>query len=114
MPRISTEGTTEEEIEEWLGRLEEEGALPSDYETFQRILKGELQMPDGSTVNYNESQIEALWDAKGVDLTLADIYIHGLNIKYPWGTERRYGIQGMPGLWGWNSVMQIMEAETET
>jgi hypothetical protein len=113
MPRISTEGTTDEEIEEWLGRLEETEALPSDYETFQRMLKGELQMPDGSTVNYNENQVDALWAAKGVEQNLADMGIHGINIHYPWGVERRYGVQGMSGLWGWESVQTIIAGEQE-
>jgi len=111
MPRISTEGTTDEEIAEWLGRLEENDLLPSDYGTFQKMLKGELDMPDGSKVNYNDAQIEALWAGKGIEQDFADSGIRGINIKYPWGTERRYGIQGLQGLFGWERVQEIMSAE---
>ena len=111
MPRISTEGTTDEEIEEWLGRLEETDALPSDYETFQKMLKGELQMPDGNYFTYNEAQIDALWAAKGIEQDYAEAGIYGVNIHYPWGVERRYGIQGMSGLWGWETVQEVMEEE---
>jgi len=37
--------------------------------------------------------------------------IHGVTIHYPWGVEVRYGIQGLPGLWGLDKVREIMEEE---
>ena len=111
MPRTRGTPATEEEYEEWLGRLEEEEALPDDYDTFQKMLRGELDMPDGSRINYNDAQIDKLWELKGVEADLSEHGIHGINVRYPWGVERRYGIQGMSGLWGWDSVQTIREDE---
>ena len=104
MPRARSSPATQEEYEEWLGRLEEEEPLPSEWDLFQSTLRAELY-------NYNDAQIEKLWELKGVEQNYAEHGIHGLNIEYPWGTERRYGIQGLPGLWGWARVQEIMAEE---
>ena len=109
MPRVRGEPASQEEYEEWLGRLEEEEALPYDYDTFQKMLKGELDMPDGSRINYNDSQIDKLWEMKGVEANLDELGIHGVNITYPWGNERRYGIEGLQGLFGWETVQNFIE-----
>lgn len=111
MPRVKQGETADEEIEEWLGRLEEEELLPTDYDTFARMLKGELRMPDGSNLDYTDNQIDALWKAKGSEELYSEHGIHGLNIQYPWGTERRYGIQGLQGLFGWERVQEIGREE---
>ena len=111
MPRVRSSPATQEEYEEWLGRLEEEEPLPEDYDTFQRMLRGELQMPDGSLLSYTDAQIAKLWEMKGTEVDYAEHGIKGINIKYPWGVERRYGIQGLSGLFGWERVQEIRGEE---
>lgn len=104
MPQISTEGTTDEEIEEWLGRLEETELLPSEYNLFQSTLKGELY-------GFSDRQIEVLWAAKGVEADYAEHGIRSLIVRYPWGSEIRYGIQGMSGLWGFKTIQELRSGE---
>lgn len=104
MPRARTTPATQEEYEEWLGRLEEEEPLPDQFDLFQSTLRGELY-------GYSDAQIEKLWELKGVEETYAEHGIRGVNVTYPWGTERRYGIQGMSGLFGWQSVQNIRSGE---
>lgn len=94
----------QEEYEEWLGRLDIPIEAQADKETLRTYLRDELG------ITY-DSQVDALWDATGIHTELEDMGIRGVTIEYPWGTERRYGIQGLPGLWGWDTVRQIMEAE---
>lgn len=111
MPRVKGQPASQEEYEEWLGRLEEEEALPSDYDDFVRTLRGQLQMPDGSLLDYNDTQIDKLWEMKGVEGEYSEHGIRGINIQYPWGSERRYGIQGLQGLFGWERVQEIGRSE---
>ncbi len=111
MVRVRGVQASQEEYEEWLGRLEEEEPLPDDYDTFQRMLKGELNMADGSKINYNDAQIQKLWELKGTEADYSEHGVKGINIRYPWGVERRYGIQGMQGLFGYERLMEIKEAE---
>jgi hypothetical protein len=59
------------------------------------------------------ARVEALWSAIGTSDTLADFGIHAVTVRYPWGAELRYGVQGLPGLWGWTVVQEIMSAEGE-
>ena len=56
-------------------------------------------------------QIEALWGATGVKDLYSEHGVRAVLVTYPWGQELRYGVQGMPGLWGWESVQEIMEGE---
>jgi hypothetical protein len=76
----------------------------TDIETMKEYLRDEF----GIT---GIDQVEALWSATGMKANLAEHGIRGIAIVYPWGTETRYGIQGMPGLWGWAAVQQIMTGE---
>ena len=92
------------EFEEWLRAVEipvEDTATRRLYLTY---LEEEIGIKGGS-----------LDIAAGVyerDLIrLAEHGIRGIIIEYPWGRQIRYGIQGMPGLWGWASVQRIREAE---
>jgi hypothetical protein len=101
---LAAERDKQEEYEEWLGRMDIPIERQTDIETFRNYLKEEL----GIT---GDAQVEALWSGVETQTDLADLGIHGVNIEYPWGTERRYGIQGMPGLWGWAAVQQVREAE---
>jgi len=106
MPRARGSPATQEEYEEWLGRVEEKEELSDQWDLFQSTLRSELY-------DYNDAQIEKLWELKGVKQDYAEHGIYGINIEYPWGTERRYGVQGMPGLWGWERVQEIMAEEVE-
>jgi hypothetical protein len=111
MPRATTRQATDEEYEEWLGRLEEEEPLPDDYDSFVRMLRGELQMADGSRLDYNDTQIDKLWELKG---NKADYEEHGISsvvVHYAWGNELRFGVQGLQGLFGWQRVQEIRSEE---
>lgn len=101
--------TPEEEIAEWLGRLEEEESLPDEITEFKRVLTDELMSVTGEP--HTEAQIEALWNAKGVEVSFEEHGIRAVTVRYPWGAELRYGIQGVAGLWGWESVQAIRSAE---
>jgi len=94
----------QEEYEEWLGRLDIPIEAQADKETLRTYLRDELG------ITY-DAQVDALWEATGIHADLEAMGIRGVTIEYPWGTERRYGIQGLPGLWGWETVREIMEAE---
>lgn len=111
MPRTRGTPATQEEYEEWLGRLEEEAPLPDDYETFVKVLSGELRMPDGSTLNYNDAQIETLWELKQGDVEYDEHGVTAVLVRYPWGAEMRYGIQGLSGLFGWERLQEIRAEE---
>ncbi len=113
MPRVRGTPATQEEYEEWLGRLEEEEPLPDDFEEFQKMLRGQLQMPDGSYLDYNTAQIDALWKVKGIEQDYSEYGIRGINIRYPWGVERRYGIEGERGLFGWERMQAIFAIRKE-
>jgi hypothetical protein len=104
MPRVSSRQATQEEYEEWLGRLEEEEPLPDQWDLFQATLKGELY-------GFNDTQIEKLWELKGVEADYAEHGIRSLIVKYPWGSEIRYGIQGMSGLWGFDTIQELRSGE---
>ena len=96
----------EERYQEWLDRMEIPVEETGDIETFKDYLRDEFEMT-------NPAQVEALWSALDLSDTLADFGIHGVTIRYPWGAELRYGIQGLSGLWGWQAVLEVMSAEGE-
>lgn len=111
MPRARGVPASQEEYEEWLGRLEEEEPLPDEYDNFVRTLRGQLQMPDGTRLDYNDAQIEKLWEMKNTEADYSMHGIRGINVHYPWGVERRYGIQGLQGLFGWTRVQEVRSEE---
>jgi len=57
------------------------------------------------------TRVEALWGATETESTLAEAGIRAVRIEYPWGWQVRFGVQGMPGLWGWESIRTIMIEE---
>ena len=97
---------SEERYQEWLDRLEIPIEETATLDTFKDYLRDEFGFE-------KDTQVMALWGAMDKKLDLADFGIHPLTITYPWGKELRYGVQGMPGLWGWESVQIIVEAESE-
>ena len=96
--------TPEEDLIAWLERCE----VPLDQQRnlgdFQKYLADELGITE-------DTQVSALWSVIDVSPTLAEHGIHAVTVTYPWGKELRYGIQGMPGLWGYASVQKIREEE---
>jgi hypothetical protein len=94
----------EEQYEEWLGRLDIPIEAQRDIETLRGYLRDEL----GITT---DAQVEALWSATGVTAEYGEYGIRQVRVDYPWGVEVRYGIQGMPGLWGWAAVQQLRAGE---
>lgn len=103
-PAIRTSSVSDEEYEEWLGRLEEEEMLPDEYNLFQETLKSELY-------GYNDAQIDALWEHKQTFDVYAEHGIQPLGTREDWGYYQRYAVQGMIGLWGYDSIQQIREEE---
>jgi hypothetical protein len=103
-PKYSSAKASQEEYEEWLGRIEEEEPLSEDRELFQETLRSELY-------GLNDEQIEALWGVKQLQTDYSEHGIRALIVRYPWGSEIRYGIQGVSGLWGWESVQAFREEE---
>lgn len=96
--------TSEEEIAEWLGRLEEEESLPEEITEFRDTLSSELY-------GYNDNQVDALWSAKQDETSYEEHGIRAVIVRYPWGSQVRYGIQGMSGLWGFESAQAVREGE---
>jgi len=97
---------TAEEYGETLVRLDIPIENTVDIKTFKTYLAEEL----GIT---NLDFQEALWSEVEFKDKYTEAGIHGVTITYPWGKEVRYGVQGLPGLWGWESVQIILEAEEE-
>jgi len=96
--------TPEEDILGLLDRLESDYTQARTLEECRNMLKAEL--------GYDRPVLaEAIWSALPTKTTQAEMGIRGVNVKYPWGWEHRYGIQGIPGLWGWAAVSELMEAE---
>jgi hypothetical protein len=94
----------EERYQEWLDRLEIPVENQVDIETLKSYLKDEF----GIT---GDAQVEALWSATEVSADYAEHGIRAVTITYPWGRELRYGVQGMPGLWGWERVQEVRAGE---
>ena len=93
-----------EQYEEWLGRLDIPIEAQRDIETLRGYLKDELGI-------IGDAQVDALWGVTGVTESYAERGIKQVRIDYPWGVAVRYGVQGMPGLWGWARVQEIRAAE---
>jgi len=95
---------TEESYEDTLVRLDIPIDAQSDKRTFLKYLEEEL----GIT---NPDFAEVMWGSVEPVTSLAEHGIHGVTITYTWGREVRYGVQGMPGLWSWESVQAIRAGE---
>jgi len=104
MPRATGWKPAEQDYEEWLGRLDIPLEEETDIETFKRYLADEIGI-------IGDAQIEALWSAVGRETSYAEHGIRAIRIEYPWGVEVRYGVQGLPGLWGWESIQTMREEE---
>lgn len=98
--------TPEEDIADFLARLETEERAPDDPERFKIWLKAQLG-------DYSDAQHDALWEAVHVEIEQLEMGIVPVIVTYPWGEELRFGVQGLPGLWGWEQVQEIMAEEGE-
>lgn len=96
----------DERYQEWLERMEIPIENTTNIEIFKDYLRDEFGITD-------DPRITALWEAVDKTELLSEHGITPIMITYPWGRELRYGVQGMPGLWGWESVQEIMAEETE-
>ena len=92
------------EFEEWLRAVEIPVEDTATRERYLTYLEEELGLRGGSL------DIARYTYERDV-VSLPEHGIRAIPIKYPWGKTVRYGIQGMPGLWGWASVQRIREAE---
>jgi hypothetical protein len=95
---------TSEEYGDTLVRLDIPVEDQVDKERFIIYLSEEL----GIT---NPDFQESLWAETDRVSRMAYYGIKGTPVKYPWGVEVRYGVQGMPGLWSLKSVQEIGEEE---
>ena len=98
--------TPEEDLVAWLERTEE--ALGYD-ETIDALQRGLMETLGISS----NAQLDGLRHAAGLEDTLADHGIHAVLVEYSWGRDLRYGVQGLPGLWGWERMQEIMSEEEE-
>jgi hypothetical protein len=98
--------TPEEELEEFLARLESEERAPDDPEMFKDWLKAQIG-------DYSDRQHDTLWDMVHKELKELEMGIVPVMVTYPWGEELRFGVAGLSGLWSWESVQQILSEESE-
>ena len=94
----------EDKCLDWLERMDIPVEAMATVEKLKDYLEREFP-------GYTDSQRDALVEAAGIEVSYSEHGIRGLTITYPWGVEHRYGIQGLPGLWGWEAVQTIREEE---
>jgi hypothetical protein len=95
---------TSEEYGDTLVRLDIPIEEQIDKDRFTKYLAEELGI---TNLDFQES----LWSEVDTSFLMSEHGIKGVTITYPWGVEVRYGIQGLPGLWGLERVREIMEEE---
>jgi len=96
--------SSDERYQEWLERMEIPLENQVDIDRFRDYLRDEFDIT-------KDTQVQALWSAVDTTKDLSEHGIHPLIVHYPWGDELRFGVQGLPGLWGWEAVLQILEEE---
>ena len=100
----------DEELEEILGRLDIPLEAYEDQETLRAYLESTLELRTPKQVEALETITTRIWENAPHEFNMEDLGIRRITIEYPWGKELRYGIQGLPGLWGWTRVREIMAA----
>jgi hypothetical protein len=92
------------DFEDWLRSTEIPIEDTTDIETYRTYLEEELGIHGGS--------LDVATEVFRRDITqLSEHGIRGIQIEYPWGRDVRYGVQGLRGLFGWESIQRIREAE---
>jgi hypothetical protein len=104
MPKYASSKHTEEEYEEWLGRMDISIEGQSDIELFQQELQDQIS-------NFTVNMVSSLWEAQQRETRYEEHGINAVTVRYSWGSEVRYGIQGMSGLWGFEAIQQIRQSE---
>jgi hypothetical protein len=96
----------DERYQEWLERMEIPIENTTNIEIFKDYLRDEFGITD-------DPRITALWDAVDKTADLAEHGIYPVTVNYVTRgfKELRYGVQGLPGLWGWAAVQEIMSEE---
>jgi hypothetical protein len=98
-----------EEYEEWLSRVElslKEQEI--DARTITDITEWKSTLEE--TLGYRPELSEKLWPyAEQRYGPMAEAGIRAIYITYPWGSVTRYGIKGLPGLWGYESMIEIFK-----
>ncbi len=96
----------EEKYMEWLERLEISVEDTSTLTKLTDYLVTEL--------GYSDSQVDAIVGAVDFrDVDLADVGIHPFTIEFEWGKQIRYGIEGLPGAWGYSKMREVYERRVE-
>lgn len=96
--------TPDEKVADWLQRMDIPIEAQVTIEAFKQYLKDEFSW-------YTDAQTEVLIEAFKAETSVEEHGIRAVTVTYRWGIELRYGVQGMPGLWGWESVQEIREGE---
>ena len=96
--------TPDEKIADWLQRMDIPVEDRATIEGFKAYLEEQFNW-------YTDAQREALLGAFKAKTRFEEHGIRGVTMVRYGHVEVRYGIQGMPGLWGWSAVTEIMEEE---
>ena len=101
--------TPEEDLLEWLERLEVPVEDTATISRFQRYLEDQIEVTD--------RRLEALWDS--IETKYGELMPMGatlVTVEYPWGSEIRFGLtrgawlepeKWRPGLWGWEQMKEL-------
>jgi len=102
----------DERYEDFLNRLD----LPIEAWEDKERLREELRIQLG--YEPSTAQLDRLWETmeelkreRWDEPWLREHGIRTVTVHYPWGSEVRYGIQGLPGLWGKDFVERLREEE---
>ena len=102
----------DERYEDFLNRLDLPIEAWEDKERLREELREQLKYEP------SDAQVESLWETMETlkrerwdEPWLREHGVRTVVVHYPWGSEVRYGIQGIPGLWGRWAVERIREEE---
>jgi len=100
----------DEELEEILGRLDIPIEAEESVEALTEYLATIFDQRTPAQIDAFPHIVERIWE--GLDRTqdMAEQGIRRIQIEYPWGKELRYAIQGLPGLWGYQKMREILAA----
>jgi len=94
----------EERYIDWLNRMDIPIEQQTDIETLRKYLSDEFSIT-------KDAQVTALWGATKVSDLLADYGIYYVGVRENWGINPRFAVQGLAGLWNWESIQGIIAAE---
>lgn len=102
----------EDRYEDFLNRLD----LPIEaWEDKERLREALVDILGSEPT---DAQVEALWEtmeteraSKWDEPWLEEHGVSTVPVSYPWGTQIRYAIQGLPGLWSRETIEMLREEE---